>query len=57
MLFTLHLTLTLCRVDNFIPGKMDELGIGYAKLREVNPSIIHASISGPSLKASSKNSC
>ncbi|KAJ5243452.1 uncharacterized protein N7469_001779 [Penicillium citrinum] len=30
-------------VDNFIPGKMDEMGIGYEKLRSINPSIIHAS--------------
>ncbi|KAJ5123799.1 uncharacterized protein N7515_007624 [Penicillium bovifimosum] len=33
-------------VDNFVQGKMDEMGIGYQKLREVNPSIIHASVSG-----------
>ncbi|KAJ5112760.1 hypothetical protein N7532_000805 [Penicillium argentinense] len=33
-------------VDNFVPGKMDDLGIGYKKLREINPAIIHASISG-----------
>ncbi|KAJ5599041.1 hypothetical protein N7450_000108 [Penicillium hetheringtonii] len=33
-------------VDNFIPGKMDEMGIGYEKLRSINPSIIHASVSG-----------
>ncbi|KAJ5923827.1 hypothetical protein N7466_008014 [Penicillium verhagenii] len=33
-------------VDNFIPGKMDELRIGYKTLSEVNSSIIHASISG-----------
>ncbi|KAJ5522716.1 hypothetical protein N7513_013289 [Penicillium frequentans] len=33
-------------VDNFIPGKMDELGIGYKTLSGINPSIIHASVSG-----------
>ncbi|KAJ5554712.1 hypothetical protein N7535_007158 [Penicillium sp. DV-2018c] len=33
-------------VDNFVPGKMDKMGIGYKKLREANPSIIHASVSG-----------
>ncbi|EFW13661.1 hypothetical protein D8B26_002590 [Coccidioides posadasii str. Silveira] len=33
-------------VDNFVPGKMDQLGIGYDTLSKVNPSIIHASISG-----------
>lgn len=34
------------RVDNFIPGKMDEMGIGYERLSRDNPSLIHASISG-----------
>lgn len=38
--------LTLRRIDNFVPGKMDELGIGYDALSKANPSIIHASISG-----------
>lgn len=33
-------------VDNFIPGKMSELGIGYDQLQKVNPRIIHASVSG-----------
>ncbi|KAJ5729529.1 uncharacterized protein N7483_004037 [Penicillium malachiteum] len=33
-------------VDNFVPGKMDELGIGYESLRKFNPLIIHASVSG-----------
>ncbi|KAJ5780084.1 hypothetical protein N7457_005244 [Penicillium paradoxum] len=33
-------------VDNFLPGKMDSMGIGYDRLREINPLIIHASVSG-----------
>ncbi|OAX82302.1 hypothetical protein ACJ72_03342 [Emergomyces africanus] len=33
-------------VENFVPGKMDELGIGYEVLSKINPAIIHASISG-----------
>ncbi|RMJ28081.1 CoA-transferase family III [Aspergillus sp. HF37] len=33
-------------VDNFIPGKMEELGFGYEAMRQVNPSIIHASVTG-----------
>ncbi|OBT51108.1 hypothetical protein VE04_08668 [Pseudogymnoascus sp. 24MN13] len=33
-------------VDNFVPGKMDELGIGYSQLKKINPRIIHASVSG-----------
>ncbi|KAJ5263933.1 CoA-transferase family III domain-containing protein [Penicillium angulare] len=33
-------------VENFIPGKLDKLGLGFETLKEVNPSIILASISG-----------
>ena len=33
-------------VENFRPGVMDRLGIGYDALREVNPGIVYASISG-----------
>ena len=33
-------------VENFRPGVMDRLGIGYEALREANPGIIYASISG-----------
>jgi succinate--hydroxymethylglutarate CoA-transferase len=33
-------------VENFIPGKLASLGLGYEDLRRVNPSIIYASISG-----------
>jgi crotonobetainyl-CoA:carnitine CoA-transferase CaiB-like acyl-CoA transferase len=33
-------------VENFRPGVMDRLGIGYDALRQVNPSIVYASISG-----------
>ena len=33
-------------VENFRPGVMDRLGLGYESLRESNPSIIFASISG-----------
>lgn len=33
-------------VENFRPGVMERLGIGYSELREVNPEIIYASISG-----------
>jgi CoA:oxalate CoA-transferase len=33
-------------VENFRPGVMDRLGLGYAVLREVNPRIIYASCSG-----------
>lgn len=33
-------------VDNFRPGTMERLGIGYDVLRECNPRIVHASVSG-----------
>jgi crotonobetainyl-CoA:carnitine CoA-transferase CaiB-like acyl-CoA transferase len=33
-------------VENFRPGVMERLGIGYEALREVNPGIVYASISG-----------
>ncbi|KAJ5807776.1 CoA-transferase family III domain-containing protein [Penicillium riverlandense] len=33
-------------VENFIPGKLDKMGLGYDTLKSVNPSIILASISG-----------
>ncbi len=33
-------------VENFRAGVMDRLGIGYESLREINPGIIYASISG-----------
>jgi hypothetical protein len=34
------------RINNFIPGKMEELGIGYDVASKINPSLIFASISG-----------
>ena len=33
-------------LENFRPGTMDKLGLGYASLCEVNPRIIYAAISG-----------
>jgi len=33
-------------VENFRPGVMDRLGIGYDDLKKVNPRIVYASISG-----------
>lgn len=33
-------------VENFRPGVMDRLGVGYKKLSEVNPRIIYLAISG-----------
>ena len=33
-------------VENFTPGKMSALGLGFAQLSEVNPRLIYAAISG-----------
>src|SRR6201987_4847577 len=33
-------------VENFGPGALDRLGLGYAKLAEVNPRLIYATIKG-----------
>lgn len=33
-------------VQNFMPGTMEKLGIGYDTLKEVNPRIIYAALSG-----------
>jgi crotonobetainyl-CoA:carnitine CoA-transferase CaiB-like acyl-CoA transferase len=33
-------------IENFRPGTMDRLGIGYARIKEENPDLIFASISG-----------
>jgi len=33
-------------VENFRPGVMDRLGVGYAALKEVNPRLIYCAISG-----------
>ncbi|OAV93917.1 hypothetical protein PTTG_12161 [Puccinia triticina 1-1 BBBD Race 1] len=33
-------------IENFIVGKMEQLGLGYDTLREINPRIIYSSISG-----------
>ncbi|MCB2172329.1 CoA transferase [archaeon] len=33
-------------LENFSPGTMDRLGLGWDRLRELNPGIVYASISG-----------
>jgi len=33
-------------VENFVPGAMDRLGLGYEALSQLNPRIVYCSISG-----------
>ncbi|KIV82684.1 hypothetical protein PV11_04778 [Exophiala sideris] len=33
-------------VNNFVPGKMEQMGLGYEDFRKINPAIIYASCSG-----------
>src|ERR1700685_3046300 len=33
-------------VENFRPGVMDRLGVGYEALAEINPSIVYCALSG-----------
>lgn len=33
-------------VENFIPGKMEDMGFGYEKLSQINDRLVYASISG-----------
>lgn len=42
-------------VDNFSAGVAERLGIGYASLREINPRIIHCSLTGYGSTGSERN--
>eukprot|EP00945_MAST-04E_sp_MAST-4E-sp1_P005593 g5593.t1 len=33
-------------VENYLPGKLDSMGLGYDRLKEINPGLIYVSISG-----------
>ncbi|RUP48103.1 CoA-transferase family III domain-containing protein, partial [Jimgerdemannia flammicorona] len=33
-------------VENYIPGKLDEMGLGYEELSRINPRLIYTSITG-----------
>ncbi|KAG0373188.1 hypothetical protein BGX24_012032 [Mortierella sp. AD032] len=33
-------------VENYVPGKLDEMGLGYEELRALNPGLIYTSITG-----------
>jgi len=33
-------------VENYLPGKLDKLNLGYAQLKQLNPALIYCSITG-----------
>ncbi|AHK33676.1 CaiB/baiF CoA-transferase family protein [Rhodococcus opacus PD630] len=33
-------------VENFLPGTMDRLGLGYDAVREINPDVVYCSVTG-----------
>lgn len=33
-------------VENFVPGKLDQLDIGYEKLKDINPKLIYCAVTG-----------
>jgi formyl-CoA transferase len=33
-------------IENFRPGTLDDLGVGYAELKSINPNLVYSSISG-----------
>lgn len=33
-------------VENYLPGKLDSMGLGYEELAKINPKLIYASITG-----------
>lgn len=33
-------------VENYLPGKLEALGLGFQQLKDINPKLIYASITG-----------
>lgn len=33
-------------VENFLPGKLDQLEVGYDRLKKINPKLVYCAITG-----------
>ncbi|XP_055550095.1 succinate--hydroxymethylglutarate CoA-transferase [Wyeomyia smithii] len=42
-------------IENYIPGKLDQMGLGYEDLRQIAPKLIYCSITGYGAKGPYKN--
>jgi succinate--hydroxymethylglutarate CoA-transferase len=42
-------------LENYVPGKLDKMKLGYADMKKINPSIIYCSITGFGAKGPYKN--
>ena len=42
-------------IENYVPGKLDKIGLGYDEISKENPSLIYCSITGFGSKGSYKN--
>lgn len=36
-------------IENYLPGKLDEIGLGYEELHKLNPRLIYVTITGYSM--------
>ena len=42
-------------MENYVPGKLEELGLSYEICRAINPKLIYASITGQSFSSSQRD--
>lgn len=41
-----YFPMAVLQVENYVPGKLAEMGLGYEDCKAINPGIVYASISG-----------